>query len=556
MPFAAPNKFDEENDPNNQVQNGQNVSGESTSFSTGVPGQEASGKSQKGSGQYTNIQTYLDANKPQASQMGTQVADKITGTGQEARDQIGSASQDFSKQVDQGTIKSLETAQADASGIVDQAKSQAYSQKLSDDQMNRFKEVSTAKYQGPQDFESANLYQPTQAKVQKTQQLSQMSETEPGRFQLLNEVFKRPEYSAGQKNLDNLLLQNDSGTKQKLADARGSVGDVGGLFSKAQDDARALAGQRSAAIDDVRTKALGDFTGKRDARSAEVEARLGDVKDHWADEYNQYANLLGGYKGGDLNLSREQAKRLELMNGQGIYNLLSNGADPKAFLNLNAYDAGKVVSKDEQAQLAALDQLGALGGMGGTNKYSNADLAGTMTAKNALDASRFGESARQADNAFDDYAKSTNFTGYGSNTQSYDNGLFDKGDVTRNASVSQSLERYLNGLAANNSVSGGTAANLNPLLLNPQTAIAPILNQLGVGGLGDAEGGAANAASYWSKKYAADDLYSKLLGALEGQGYKNRIIVDGVEPKVEGGGMKGGAAAPVKLPNGTIIHQK
>lgn len=543
MPFAAPNKLDEENDPNNQGQAGQNISGQSTSFSTGVPGQEASGKSQKGSGQYTNIQTYLDANKSQAGEMGSQVANKITSTGQEARDQIGTASQDFSKQVDQGTIKDLGRAQADASGIVDQAKSQAYNQKLSDDQMNRFKEVSTAQYKGPQDFESANVYQPTNEKVQKTQSYAQMSDSEPGRYQLLNEVFARPDYTAGQKNLDNLLISGDSGTKQKLMDARTAVGDVGGLFSKAQADARAQAQARTGEIDAVRSAALGDFTSKRDARSGEVDARLGDVKNRWADEYNQYANMLGNYKGGDMNLTSQQAKKLELMNGQGIYNLLANGADPKSYLTLNAYDAGKVVSKDEQAQLAALDQLGSLGGLGQTNKYTNADQAGTLGLNNALDASRFGESARLADRAFDDYAKGTNFTGYGTDTQHYDNGFGDSGDFTANASVNQSVERYLNGLAATNSTTGGTAANLNPLLLNPQTALIPILNQLGIGSFGDAEGGAKNAARTNAGKTAAQDLYNKLLAALEGQGYKNRINIGGAEKAPIGGGGS-------KLPTG------
>lgn len=537
MPFAAPNKLDEENDLNKQGQAGQNVSGESTTFSTGVPGQEASGKSQKNSGQYTNIQTYLDANKQQASQMGTQVADKIKSTGQEARDQIQTATQDFSKQVDQGTIKNLDTARNEAKGIVDQAKSQAYTQKLSDDQMNRFKEVSTAQYKGPQDFESAGLYQPTNQKVQKTAQYSQMSDSEPGRYQLLNEVFARPDYSAGQKNLDNLLIQNDSGTKQKLADARTAVADVGGAFNQAQADARSLAAQRGQQINDVRNASVGDFNQARTQRSNEVESRLNDVKGSWADEYNQYKNLLSNYKGGDLNLTSQQAKRLELMNGQGIYNLL-NGTNPESYLSLNAFDANKVVSKDEQAQLAALDQLAGLGGLAQTNKYSNADLAGTMTAQNALDASRFGESARDADRAFDNYAKSTNFTGYGEDTQNYDNGIGDRGSVTVKATANQNLEDYLNKIGAAGSVSGGTAANLNPLIFNPQTALVPILSSIGFSGLDGAKDGATSGARDNARKTAASDLYNKLIAALEGQGYKNRINIEGAEKAPIGGGGK------------------
>ena len=64
MPFAAPTKL--EDDPTKKNQNGGvNISGQSSTFATNVPGQEGSSPSKdaKSSGQYSNIQSYLDANK-------------------------------------------------------------------------------------------------------------------------------------------------------------------------------------------------------------------------------------------------------------------------------------------------------------------------------------------------------------------------------------------------------------------------------------------------------------------------------------------------------------
>ena len=76
MPFAAPIQDDEKK----QQEQGQsqNVSGVSGGFaSVNVPGQEGGSQKKQGSGRYTNIQQYLDANKQQAGQMGEKIAGSV-----------------------------------------------------------------------------------------------------------------------------------------------------------------------------------------------------------------------------------------------------------------------------------------------------------------------------------------------------------------------------------------------------------------------------------------------------------------------------------------------
>ena len=84
----------------------------------------------------------------------------------------------------------------------------------------------------------------------------------------------------------------------------------------------------------------------------------GDIKKHWADQYNHYNELLSKYKGGELALTRDEANTLGLTgkSGQGIYDLLA-GKPASNYLDLEGYDVNKVISKDQFAQLAALDKL-------------------------------------------------------------------------------------------------------------------------------------------------------------------------------------------------------
>lgn len=563
MPFAAPTQLDDQNDPNKKAQQGGgvNVSGTSTSFATNVPGQDqGSSQKQSGSGQYTNIQSYLDANKDQSAGMADQVANKITDTGTAARNQIGSATNDFNSSVDKGTIGNLAGAKTDAAGIVDYAKginnSQSFddqaagkpapNNKLSNDQLSRFKEVSTAQYKGPQDFASANLYSPTNDAVQKSDQYSKLSESDPGRFQLLDEVFKRPDYNQGQKQLDNLLINSDAGTKQKLIDARGAVSDVDGLFSKAQADAMSLAQQRAAQTDDARNSTLGYFNTNRDQRTNDVQNELDNVKNHWADEYNNYAKLLGDYKGGELNLNKDQASKLGVNQGDRLFNLL-NGVDPKSYLKLNTYDPSKVISKDEQAQLTALDQLGAQAGLQQTNRYTDPSLAGTQNLQSAFDGSLFGQRDVDANKTFNNFAANDDITGYGTGKASYDNGWGNRGDVTSDATATQNLQKFLDGVSGTTNVSGSKLPDLSQAASSPYVASAILGQILSGSDFGGAKAGASGSADYYARQYAANDLYSKILAALEGQGYGNRITVGGqpINPTIDPVGPKG---IPVKLP--------
>ena len=187
MPFAAPRIDDEEEKKQQEQGGGVNISGTSTSFDT-VPGQEAAGgsKSQKSSGQYTNIQSYLDANRPQSDAMGQKIANDVTGKAQSAESKIGQfGSQQF---------------KADAYDPTD-ALNRAES--LNEQEKAQYKNVKqTGGYTGPSTIDQAQGYQDTQKDSQKAIQDVNNTKTEQGRQALLKQTYARPQYSAGENKLD------------------------------------------------------------------------------------------------------------------------------------------------------------------------------------------------------------------------------------------------------------------------------------------------------------------------------------------------------------------
>ena len=430
MPYLPYN--DEEQLKKQNQQNGQvNISGGSTTVNQAAQS-VAAPKPVANSGTWTNLNSYLDANKDNAENMGSTIASNIDKQGTTARTGITNTTQDFNTQVDKNTLNNLSSAKFDSDSIVNQARTNAWDKQLNEDQVKRFNEVSNAQYKGPNSLDASQYYQDTDKAINKAKEYQTNAQSDEGRFNLLQEMFAKPTYSQGQKSLDNLLIQGNDKAKSSIQTSANSLNDLNDLWSKASTDASALANQRSADINDVRQYAQNTLSTNRDARTQEVDKDLKYAQDHWYDQQNQYKDLLGAYKGGDLNLTQEQARTLglyqsptstpdnvsgKIQNQQqpqlvsNIYNLLKN-TDPNAYLDTAAYDANKVVSKDAYAQLAALDRL--------ANQYNNAstsrfnqgiEQAGTSDLTNNFSGQRFGTAAVQAGKDFNQNADNTNLQG-------------------------------------------------------------------------------------------------------------------------------------------------
>ena len=336
MPFAAPTVLDEQ-DPNKKNQSGGvNISGQSASFQSNVPGQEATeskGASEKSSGQYTNIQSYLDANKTQADSMGQNITGQITQKAEDANQKISSFQ-----------------AQAPKVEAYDPNKVLGNVTQVNDADKAQYKQIKqTGGYTGPQSVDQAAGYQDTVKAAQLASQDVKNAGNEFGQQQLLKKTYTRPDYSAGQTKLDQVLLQNSAGSKAALE----------GLAQKYAGLDQALSGATQSygtAINDANQAAL---QNKKNIAQAEAQAKkfLLDPIQARADQTNtSNSELIGRISKdlGDDELSEETLRILGINDGQKLYDLnLGN------YFNQDLTQAGlnNVANAEERQKYAALQGL-------------------------------------------------------------------------------------------------------------------------------------------------------------------------------------------------------
>ena len=519
MPFLANLKKNEE----------ENISGESAVINPGAQN-IAAPKPVKNSGSWTNLNAYLDANKGNAEQMGATIAGKISDQGSKTQGLIDDSKTDFTAKADAGTISNLSNAQKDAEDITKAARYNADNAQINDEQINRFKEVSNAQYKGPADLSFSDYYSDAQKNLNKSNEYKSNAQNDEGRFNLLQEFFNRPTYSQGQKAFDNLLIQGNQDAKNNIQNSANSLNNLQGNWDAANLFATDLANQRTLDSNAANAFARSYLTSNRDARNSEVDADLSNIQNQWSNEYNDYNQLLSGYDGGKLVLTPEQAAKLNLTkgSGQGIYNLL-NGVPASNYLDLEAFDANKVVSQDQFAQLAALDQLANQFGANSISKFSDPNQAGTLNLTNNFDASRFGSSADQADAAFNTYAANTNVngTGYGRDAYSVNFGL-DNEYTNAQATIDANLAEYL---ASQGYTSDGAFYNTSPTNdLEKIDEIRKIPLNTVSSILGGNESNAESAAISKQKAEAAAqaNFMSALNEILANEGFDNRVYINDI----------------------------
>lgn len=148
------------------------------------------------------------------------------------------------------------------------------------------------------------------------------------------------------------------------------------------------------------------------------------------DELAQYANIDPNAL--NLELSQLESEALGIQGGEGLYNVLKNQG-VEGLLKTAAYDKNKLVSEDEQSQLARLQSIAQLAndyGVKGSganfqNKFTERDLAGQQNATSALDTDNFKNLLQGAERTFRTDAAGSNIAGSGYGTGS-SSGLFGK----------------------------------------------------------------------------------------------------------------------------------
>lgn len=303
MPYLA-----DEEEKQLESQQPQQVSGQSSVISgSNAPMQ----KGAKSSGSYTNLNTYLQANKPQAQQMGQQVAGGIEQKANQAQQDIDAFKQAGNQQV------AAKTAQ-DITSQLQQPTQNAQ-------QYQQFRQ--TGGYSGPTSLENVSGYQQAQKSGTEATQAVQNVGSEAGRTELVKQQYARPSYSAGQQKLDTMLVSRNPEAKTALQQTADKWKNLNDTLSGATQQVGQQVQQNVATA--AKNKELAAQT-----ENEFINKYRGDLQAK-ADEHNKtqgakYQDLLAEL-GSDTGVSADTLANLGLMENQQLYNTdLRNYLSPEA----------------------------------------------------------------------------------------------------------------------------------------------------------------------------------------------------------------------------------
>lgn len=185
-----------------------NVSGNSASTggnTTGSSGLQNSATPQaSSSGRFTNLTSYLNANQGQGP--AGQILNNFNQMGNTLQNNISSAQDQFNTDANTGRVQQYGTDGANTTDVVGNAISNPYAFIQDPNNVAAFNKQLSGQYTGPTTLDADGSLA---AQAANYQTLANQAGTENGRFAVLQNMFKSPDYNSGQQYLDNLLLQAD-----------------------------------------------------------------------------------------------------------------------------------------------------------------------------------------------------------------------------------------------------------------------------------------------------------------------------------------------------------
>jgi hypothetical protein len=167
-------------------------------------------QAKKGSGLFTNVNKFVDANKPAVGKLAGKLESDITKTADKVKTGLQTTQQQF-----QSNIQPEKSRLEQGDAFINQSLQQAQQgQRLDQDNLNKFQQYRTG--EGTQFNTSENLGDLAN-QANQAEQLGVMTTSESGRKQLLSKFLNQPTYTAGQKRLDQMLLQSTPNVVRDLS---------------------------------------------------------------------------------------------------------------------------------------------------------------------------------------------------------------------------------------------------------------------------------------------------------------------------------------------------
>lgn len=355
----------------NQVSSGSGL------VSTG--GQTTMGAAPQSQAQFATFQKYLGANQPQANQLAERVASPIMNDATFAKTTAESAASDFNNQVANSSFK-----QADYDRINQGLERGAYEYRgaslpyqaptlnrdafdfRNDQNKDLVRQGLSAQYQGPQSLYGNNQFNEASNRYETARQKADLSNSEAGRFQLLNDMFKGPNYSRGAQSLDQLLLQNAPGAQQAFESARQATQTAGDTLNTLVSDS------------DQRVQA------EKDRIQAQRDLLRGNISSAYEGLTGDYAQMASDLEGSRIRpedramMDAVRGFAGDSMGARQLTGMAEGGLDPFKYYGVSSLapylNEGRAYTMDNvadpyRADLSALAELGNF-----ENKISSIDV--------------------------------------------------------------------------------------------------------------------------------------------------------------------------------------
>jgi hypothetical protein len=297
-------------------QQGTTTAPTTTAAPTKAPASATKPKKTAGSGMFTNIRRYIEANKPATQKMTQNVIGKVEQEAGQVGQALEQKQQAYQQQLRQNQ-QNLQQAQQFGTEMLQRA-GQSITPEAgqiaeptqyftpSEEQSQRFQQIASGE-QRFADMADLNIQKQLLAARRLAQQ-TDAAKTAAGRAELLRKTYGQgpQEYSRGMGMLDQIILSSPEAKQQLI----GRVGEIGRTGLSSAEQARATAAQELAGL------RLGEKDLQEQLRTGTAEA-FGGLRtglEEQAQRYNvgmeELAGGVRGYLGGQDQLTAEQLGQL------------------------------------------------------------------------------------------------------------------------------------------------------------------------------------------------------------------------------------------------------
>jgi hypothetical protein len=487
MPFAARLRDEDQN------KNGVNISGGAgANFATGIPGQEGS-KDRKSSGQYANIQQYLEANKGQAQQMGQTVTQNVDQSASDAQ----SKTQAFAAQAPKVEAYDPNSVYSKLGSLSDEEKSQYKQQKT------------TGGYSGPQSIDQVSGYAELQKAQMDAQNKLRNASTEAGQQELLRTIYDKGNYTGGQNKLDQVLLQNNADSRAGLENLTQKYSGLAGLFG---DTAKNVGQSISSAVSQAAQNRQNVAAGEQQAWNSLINP-IQTRADQMNRDNPAFINRITE-DAADHVLNEETLAELGLSPGSHLW-----GLNLGSYLQPNMANVGlnEAASAEERAKYRDLADLS--GDPTRTQITDNAQQIDPM----GFNSQQFNQDLAQSQAFFENLARNQKYAA--SQRANYDNGAWR--DYTAEVNVYDWLQQNpgaLSGNALDYKYPDIGITDFAGTVPDPEEGQNPIIQK--IGRIGDPELQPVDINTSRAISGVKSSLYDQIMSFLNSQNY-NRVIEKG-----------------------------